>query len=384
MNIVMLLANPFRPDTRVLKEAEGLSSQGYAVTVICWDRAAEYPPQETLPGGTQIVRVQQVRSAYGIGAAQLLKLPLFWLAALKILAQIKPDLVHCHDFDTLPVGLMWGKPRQVPVIYDAHEYYADLTRPRLHGIWGGLLYHAIWLAEQIGAKLSDAVITVDRTLAEIYRKLNRRVLILGHYPLISMANKPGMIFQRDELHLLYAGRISTDRGMLLNLDLLRTLRQRGIPARLVLAGAFIPAKEEERFSLAGSDMQDWITRLGWVPYQEMQGVLRRVDIGLAILLPEPRFIAALPVKLLEYMAAGLPVIASDFPLIREIVQTHACGVLIDPSYGIEPIADAITACWEDRQAAREMGERGRQAILQDYNWEKLMGDLTQLYQTLLI
>ena len=49
MKISMLLSNGFRPDPRVLKEVTGLSSSGYAITVICWDRGFEFPPEEILP-----------------------------------------------------------------------------------------------------------------------------------------------------------------------------------------------------------------------------------------------------------------------------------------------------------------------------------------------
>lgn len=379
----MLLSNPFRPDPRVLKEAESLSAQGYPVTVICWDRAAEYPPHETLPCGTRILRVQQVQSAYGIGAAQLWKLPLFWRAVLPYLAQIQPDLIHCHDFDTLPVGLWWGKPRGIPVVYDAHEYFAELTRPRLHGLLGSLIYYGIRASEQVSARLADAVVTVDQTLGEIYRRYHRRVIIIGHYPSPSLAARPTNAFQGNELNLLYAGRISTDRGMLDYLEILRGLRLRGIPARLILAGSFIPEQERAEFEQACHDLRDWITILGWTPYPEMPKVLRNADVGLAILQPIPRFKAALPVKLFEYMAAGLPVVASDFPLIREIVEKHHCGLLIDPSHGVKPAIDGIEEWWKHRETGIQAGERGRQAVLEHYNWDVLMQDLFALYDTLL-
>ncbi len=56
MKISMLLSNGFRPDPRVLKEVTGLSSSGYAITVICWDRRFEFPPEEILPCGVKITQ----------------------------------------------------------------------------------------------------------------------------------------------------------------------------------------------------------------------------------------------------------------------------------------------------------------------------------------
>jgi hypothetical protein len=383
MKIAMLLSNPFRPDPRVQKEAESLAGFGYQVTVICWDREAGYPPEEVLPSGVRIIRIQDVPSQYGIGVGQLRVIPKFWGAALIVLNALAPELVHCHDFDTLPAGIWWGKRHKIPVIYDAHEYYAELIRPRLQGWIGKLVYHGVRLSEQMCARMADAVITVDRTLANIYRKTNRRVLVVGHYPMLSMADQDANPFHTDELHLLYAGRISTDRGMLVYQDIIRMLREAGIPARLTLAGAFLPETELEIFQQASQDILQWITILGWVPYPEMPAVLRKADIGLVILLPEPRYVAAIPVKLFEYMAAGLPVVASDFPAIREIVAEHQCGVLVDPIFGVQSAVQAITSWWQDRTSGRCTGERGRQAVITQYNWELLMEKLSELYQELL-
>jgi glycosyltransferase involved in cell wall biosynthesis len=278
--------------------------------------------------------------------------------------------------------LWWGKRRKVPVIYDAHEYYAELTRPRLHGVSGSLLYHLIRLSEHTGARLADAVITVDETLASRYRRLNKRVLVVGHYPPSSMAAEPAPVFSRPELTLLYQGRISTDRGMLLYVDALRVLRERGIPARLVLAGVFTPAAEETSLRKAIEGMEEFVDLPGWVPFYEMGSLLHSADIGLAVLLPEPRYVAALPVKLFEYMAAGLPVIASRFPLIEEVVTTSFCGALVDPRDGAGPLADVVEEWWHHPQDALSAGARGREAVLEHYNWETLVERLVDLYRSL--
>ncbi len=381
--IVMLLSNAFRPDPRVLKEAESLSQKGYRITVLCWDRAAELPARESLPQGTHIVRIQDVPSVYGIGMGQLTKLPRFWQAAWKRLSELRPDLIHCHDFDTLPAGLVWGKLHRIPVVYDAHEYYADLCKPRLHGARGSALYHAIRLAESLGARFAQAVITVDETLASLYRKRNKRVLVIGHYPQRDLAGQMNPVFQGPELRMLYAGRLSRDRGLLLYADLLRQLRKLGVPARLVLAGAFTPASEAGVLQQHTADLEEFIDQLGWVPYENMPEVLRAADIGLALLQPEPRYVAALPVKLFEYMAAGLPVIASNFPLIAQVVTSSQCGALVDPRECPSAAVNVVEEWWAARDLGQSLGENGRQAVLNEYNWESLVGQIDLLYQSLL-
>lgn len=381
--IAMLLSNPFRPDPRVLKEANSLAAAGYQVTILCWDRAAELRPEETLPDGVRILRIQSVPSAYGIGTSQMLRLPRFWRACWPYLRQIEPDLIHCHDFDTLPAGLLWGKLHHTPVIYDAHEYYADLCKPRLHGLVGNLLYRLIRRAELWGARLSSAVVTVDETLGDIYRRLNRRVLIIGHYPSKYLVDQASEVFTRDQLHLLYVGRISRDRGMLVYLNLLRALLEREIPARLHLAGVMTPQSEVEIFSSHLAGLEGYVHQHGWITYEDLPRLLQQADVGLAILLPEPRYVAALPVKMFEYMAAGLPVIASNFPAISRVISSTDCGLLVDPLADAAALADTLRSWWQQPEIPARLGANGRKAIQEQYNWEQLASRLDQLYMSLL-
>lgn len=381
--IAMLLSNAFRPDPRVLKEANSLQKAGFSVTILCWDRAAELAQLETLESGVEVIRIQNVPSAYGIGKGQLLRLPRFWRETIGLLNQIQPDLVHCHDFDTLPAGLAWGRRHSAAIVYDAHEYYADLCQPRLTGLSGTLLYHLIRIGELAGSRLASAVVTVDDTLGNIYRRHNQDVVIIGHYPAIEFASNPAPVFRRNEIHLIYAGRLSADRGTTKYVEILRCLIQLGLPARLTLAGVFTPASEEETLRKQSLDVADRISLAGWIPYSQMPALLETADIGLAILQPEPRYAAALPVKMFEYMACGLPVVASNFPPIQAIYEQCHFGVLVDPQAPVETIANLIAGWWKSPETARQLGANGRSAVLERYNWETLMEQLKRLYQRLL-
>jgi len=359
-----------------------LAALGHQVTVIAWDRAAEMPAQEVLPSGVHVTRVQHVPSAYGEGARQILRLPLFWRAALPMLSRQDPGVVHCHDFDTLPAGLLWGKLHRRPVIYDAHEHYADLCRPRLHGVGGALLYRLIHFAERAGARAASAVVTVDATLATLFQRLNRRVVIVGHYPARGFTDGCAPVFTRPDLTLLYVGRLSTDRGLLGYIDLIRRLHDQGIPARLRLAGIFTPVSEEQRFREHCRGLEGAIDFVGWVPYDALAALMHTADVGLAILQPEPRYVAALPVKLFEYMAAGLPVVASNFPPIADVLNNAGCGALVDP-LDAEMSADRIRHWWNHPEDARVAGENGRQAVLDRYNWEATFTGMSELYSSLI-
>jgi hypothetical protein len=365
-----------------LKEAESLQNNGFNLTILCWDRHAELIPEETLPSGIKIIRIQNIPSSYGIGSRQLFRIPKFWLAVQPYLKTISPHIIHCHDFDTLPAGLWFGLFHHIPVIYDAHEYYAELVKPRLHGIMGWLLYRIIKLSEQFGAHYSRAVVTVDDTLATVYQKQNRNVIILGHYPEKKMAGQRNPVFSRPYLTLIYAGRLSVDRGILLYVDMVQKLQEKGIPTRLILAGIFTPESEKLKFNVYAKDVISSITYMGWIPYEKISQVYRDSDIGLAVLLPEPRYVAATPIKLYEYMACGLPVIASDFPSISAIVDDAKCGLLVDPRADLSETIKTIEFWWQNSAIPQSLGEGGRKAILLKFNWEYQSNCLVKLYRDL--
>jgi glycosyltransferase involved in cell wall biosynthesis len=109
--------------------------------------------------------------------------------------------------------------------------------------------------------------------------------------------------------------------------------------------------------------------------------LSKAVAGLVVLKPLQSFQEALPVKMFEYMAAGLPVIASDFPLWRTIIDGEKCGILVDP---LDPQALASTMSWilEHPAEAAEMGKRGRAAVRERYNWESEARALLGFYDAL--
>jgi len=110
--------------------------------------------------------------------------------------------------------------------------------------------------------------------------------------------------------------------------------------------------------------------------------MARASAGLVTLLPMPSYLDSLPIKMFEYMSAELPVIASDFPLWRDIVQRHGCGVCVDPA---DPAAiGAAIRCYVDDPAlVQRAGQAGRAAVLSTYNWPQAERELLSLYRTLL-
>ena len=152
-----------------------------------------------------------------------------------------------------------------------------------------------------------------------------------------------------------------------------------VQARLKLVGNWgSPDLPAELSTIPGWDRVNFVGPLGRA---EVAGELQNAYAGLVILHPEPNYVASQPVKLFEYMCAGIPVIVSDFPVCREIVAHARCGILVNPLDPAE-IASAMEFLLTHLDEAEEMGRRGLQAILERYNWANEEKTLLQVYSEL--
>ena len=120
---------------------------------------------------------------------------------------------------------------------------------------------------------------------------------------------------------------------------------------------------------------------GFISRGAVKKVLERSKIGLVTLHPTQSYLEALPVKMFEYMAAGIPVIASDFPLYKEILKDCDCAVFVDP-LNPKAIAQAVSMLLNNESKAQEMGINGKKAVLEHFNWAKVEEDLYSLYKEL--
>jgi glycosyltransferase involved in cell wall biosynthesis len=150
-------------------------------------------------------------------------------------------------------------------------------------------------------------------------------------------------------------------------------------ARLLLIGEFHPpGLQGELQRMPGWSRVDF---LSWQPREKLIEHLSRAVAGLVLFHPAPNHTEALPNKIFEYMAAGLPVIATDFPLWRDLISRESCGLLADAT-DPQSIADAMRRILEQRDEAAAMGQRGAEAVRSRYNWTQEAQRLLALYDAL--
>lgn len=357
-----------RDDIRIFhKECRSLARAGYEVLQVVGDGLGD-----ALVGG---VRIRDIGSPPRGRLQRMRRQP---LRALQAVRALRADLVHLHDPELLPMGAALAR-EGVKTVYDAHE---DLPRQILTKQWvaPALRRPLGWAVERYEnwrVRRLSGVVAATPHIASRFAALQLRVATVCNYPLLEELGPPDAAddAQRENA-VCYVGLITRLRGAR---EMLQALAS--VPGlRLLLCGRFEDAALERE--LRASPGWDRVEYLGQVGREQVQAVLARAFAGLVTLQAMPSYLDALPIKMFEYMHAGLPVIASDFPLWRGIVEEAGCGLCVDPADPLA-IAQAMRTLQGAPRRARAMGEAGHRAVLERYNWPCAEAELLAFYRALL-
>jgi glycosyltransferase involved in cell wall biosynthesis len=295
--------------------------------------------------------------------------------------RLDADLYHFHDPELLPVGLLLRMRGRV-VVYDVHEDVSE-DIARKHYIPKGfrrLSARAVSLIETLSARLFSAVVPATPTIARRFASRHLRKVVLSNYPVLEEFHAADPVaWPCRSPAIAYVGVMSRDR-CIVEMAQAMSLLPEGLQASLKLVGNFSPPSLVEELSV----LKGWNRTqvMGILDRPGVARVLADVRAGLVVLKPTPAFLASIPIKMFEYMCAGIPVIASNFPGFAEVVDGAKCGLLVDPG-DPRAIAQAIEFVLTHPDEAEEMGERGREAVVTKYNWASEERKLIQLYGTLL-
>jgi glycosyltransferase involved in cell wall biosynthesis len=292
-------------------------------------------------------------------------------------AALRADVYHFHDPELIPVGLMLR--RRCPgarIVYDVHEDSPREVRAlHLERPLRGLTLSWSWsLLESLARQAFDAFVCATDAIARKFP--SRRTVLVRNFPQPEELLGLEAAVRATPAQVVYLGSIAHLRGARTMIEAVGLLPA-SLPARLQLAGTIYPPPlAGELRALPGWQRVDFH---GVVDRAGVCRLLGRARAGLLVLPPLRIFRESLPVKLFEYMVAGLPVVASDFPLWRQILGEG--GLYVDPQRPAA-IAAALRHLLEHPAEAAERGRLGREAVLSRYHWGTEEQKLLTLYRDL--
>lgn len=352
-------------DIRIfIKECSSLAAAGYRVTLVTAGSFDNYTKN-----GVQIVSVP--KSTGGRIKRMYETVNRVYEKALSVNA----DVYHFHDPELLRIALKL-KRKGKKVIYDVHENVPGqiMAKYWIPVYMRGIISRVFERFENRVARKLDGIVTATPWIRDRFLKINPNTLDVNNFPKLNEFPEPDYTVHRDNA-VCYVGGLTHIRGT--GQMILAMPHTEGV--RLKLAGAFSPAEYGEQVKqLPGYDKTDY---LGVLDRKAVVQCLHSCKAGLITAFAVPNSVDSLPIKMFEYMAAGIPVIASDFPLWRSIVDSSACGLCVDPEKP-EQIGQAIMQLSSNDAQALEMGRNGRRAIEEKYNWgveeQKLLGFYARL------
>lgn len=401
--VAMIVWNEFLNDARVLKEAQTLQQAGYKVKVFALHTPGVTSQQEQLKDGIEVFRVarsplwrwrkgrtvsnEAPRTSKPQGPIgkltfkhQLLRLiARTWThtALLWHMIRYRPHLVHAHDVNTLPTSWLAARFSQARLVYDAHEISTSREGYESFRSLVGLIEKLLM------PKVDGSITTTDARAKYFARAYGvARPTVLQNRPRLTHCETSNRI--REELGLvapwpiiIYQGGLQQGRGLQ---KLIKTAKE--VPnAYFVLIGggrltqSLIQLSEE-------LGLQQRVHFIPTVALSELPKYTASADIGV-----QPIENTCLnhyttdSNKLFEYLIAGLPVVATDFPEIRRIVRNNDVGILV-PANNSPALAYALNQLVTDLELRQKLANNAR-TTASILNWEEQEACLVNLYQQIL-
>ncbi|MCU7698955.1 glycosyltransferase family 4 protein [Acinetobacter sp. AYS6] len=290
---------------------------------------------------------------------------------------LQAEIYHLHDPELIPIGLKLKKMGK-KVFFDAHEDLPNqiMSKHYLNPISKKIIAFLVKTYEKYACAKLDGIVAATPFIRDKFLKINKNTIDINNYPkLEEFSSIPTNALKGNQV--CYIGGLADVRGIV---EMVQAINSTQSEAKLVLAGDF----SDKNLEQSVIEMEGWekVNFLGYVGRNEIKNTLTSSVAGLVVLHPTRSYLDSLPVKMFEYMCAGIPVIASDFPLWRSIVNDAQCGICVDPLKPYE-IAKAIDYFINNPDKARLLGEQGRAAVLEKYNWSIEENKLLNFYSSIL-
>ena len=353
-----------RGDTRIfVKQCKSLAKEGFDTSLIVADGLGNSEEED-------IVVFDVGKSKSRIGR--------IFKSARKVYhkaLEVDADIYHLHDPELIPYGLKLLK-RGKKVVFDAHEDLPMqiLSKYYLNKYVAHILSRVVRKYESYACSKMSAVVAATPFIRNKFLKINSNTIDVNNYPKLSEIDTK-VSWSEKKNSAVYIGGIAKIRGIR---EIVKALEYtKGV--RLDLAGSFI--NDDIESEVKGYPQWSKVVEHGYLNRKSVADLLLQSKVGLVTLYPQKNYLDSLPVKMFEYMSAGLPVIISNFPIWREIVESAKCGICVDPLKPTE-IANAINYIISHPEEAELMGQNGKKAVFEKYNWLNEEKKLLKLYKNI--
>ena len=293
---------------------------------------------------------------------------------------IKGDLYHFHDPEILPYITGFRSQIHKPVIYDVHEDYsaAILSKGWLPPLSRPFVSRVAGILEKKFVMKVDGVVAAWPKILDTFKHHPEKVLI-NNYPYADELRNSDIVAPHDRQRgcFVYVGVLSPIRGVL---EMIKAVALGGGKFKLILGGNW--TSEDYRKKCQAEPGWQYCEYKGYIDRNEMRKLYAHAQAGLIAFFPEPNHIYSMPNKIFEYMSAGLPMIASDLPIQKSIVEDVGCGLIAD-ARSPEEIYKKMCWLFDHPDSAEKMGKAGQKAVKEKYNWEQEVQKLIAFYKTIL-
>jgi glycosyltransferase involved in cell wall biosynthesis len=297
---------------------------------------------------------------------------LFYVRSAITTIKLRPAVIHAHDLDTLVPAIFLKWVTGAKLVFDSHEDYPAMLREDL----GRMGYWLTLAAERLLLNAPDVVIASNQAIS---KKLAGYVdsFVVENFVDLEWFDRASAIpiTKPTRPIVVYVGEVGAQRGLE---QLLQALPMMKCEIDIVVGGDGPLLAELKKIC----QKQHIPVRFpGFIDRDAFPRLICSAIVGVILFQPTPNNVNGLPNKLFDYMAGGLPVIASDFPLMHQIIHRHQCGLTVDPT-SPRQIAEAVDYLVLHPAEARRFGANGRKAVEERYSWASNQHKLLDAYAAL--
>lgn len=373
--ICHIASGHYPDDDRIFyKEARSLAKAGYEVHVVAPFKAG-LPPEKD---GVRFNLVPRQGRVWG----RLRNL----FRIYKVVCGIRPQVCHCHEPDSLLVGVLLSIRHGTKLVFDSHELWSGVVEQRLPG--GGIARLAArayggW--ERRLVRRCDAVIGATSAItAKLAAWVGPgRAETLLNVPAVEVFEAPRTRPPEDRFVFCHDGSLTFDRGLKVMAEAARQLSGAYPVVFRIVGDAFNAEREWLEAFIKEHHLEQVIQRTGWLPYEKVGAALAECHLGLVAFTRKPNHVIAAPNKIFNYLLYGLPFIGPDFMVeLQKMAVEDGCCLLADCASS-SSLAQAIEALLLDKPRFGRMVQSAHAASLNKYRWQYMETRLLALYRKIL-